>query len=154
MELPHADESSQEVSELSQMIWDFLQFKEIWTHSSILHVTQIQHAGNTSDRRDNHDILNISSNARHMSEFSAIMKQAHKEDAEQNEDSNQYASSYYDIHLKSHASNSVSHIQHSDQINLDTWSCSLTHRSECKQIRNNTSELQEQTDQKISQDTK
>ena len=58
--------------------------------------------------------------ARCMSELSATMRQAHKEDAEQNEDSNQCASSHHDIHLKSHASNSMSHIQHSDQISLDT----------------------------------
>ena len=49
-----------------------------------------------------------------MSEFSAMIKQAHKEDAEQNEDSNQYASSHHDIHLRSHASNSTSYIQCSD----------------------------------------
>ena len=65
-----------------------------------------------------------------MSELSATMKQAHKEDAEQNEDSNQHASSYHDIHLKSHASNSMSHIQCSDQISLDTQSCNLTHEFE------------------------
>ena len=49
---------------------------------------QIQHADNTSDRRDNHNILNISSDARCMSKLSATIKQAYKEDAEQNKDSN------------------------------------------------------------------
>ena len=65
-----------------------------------------------------------------MSEFSAMMKQAHKEDAEQNEDSNQCASSYYSIHLRSHTDNSTLYIQYSDQISLDAQSCSLIHRSE------------------------
>ena len=81
---------------------------------------QIQHADNTSDRKDNHDILNINSSTRHMSEFSATMRQACKENTEQNENSNQHASSHHSIHLKSHASNNMSHIQHNDQISLDT----------------------------------
>ena len=89
-----------------------------------------------------------------MSEFSVTMRWACKENAEQNENSNQCASSYHDIHLKSHASNSMSHIQCSDQINLDTQSHNLTHRFECEQIRNDMSELQEQTNQKTSQDAK
>ena len=55
-----------------------------------------------------------------MSEFLIMMRQAHKKNVEQNEDSNQHANSHHDIHLRSHANNSVSHIQHSDQINLDT----------------------------------
>ena len=98
------------MSELSQIIWDFLQLKEIWTHSSISHITQIQHTDNTSNWRDNHDILNINSDVKHMSRFSVIMKWACKKNAEQNENSNQHASSYHDIYLKSHASNSISHI--------------------------------------------
>ena len=49
---------------------------------------QIQHANNISDKKNNHDILNIDSNARCMSRLSAMMRQAHKEDAEQNENSN------------------------------------------------------------------
>ena len=142
------------MSELNQIIWDFFQFKKIWTHSSILHIIQIQHANNASNKRNNHDTLNIDSNVKCMNEFSAIMRWAHKENAEQNEDSNQHASLHHDIHLKSHASNSVSHIQCSDQISLDIWSCSLTHRSEHKQIENDTLKLQEWTDQETSQDTK
>ena len=55
-----------------------------------------------------------------MSEFSAMMRWACKENAEQNEDLNQHASSHHDIHLKSHASNNILYIQCSDQINLDT----------------------------------
>ena len=70
-------------------------------------------------------------NARHMSELSAMMRQACKEDAEQNKDSNQHTNSHHNIHLKSHTSNSISHIQHSDQINLDTQSHSLAHELEC-----------------------
>ena len=89
-----------------------------------------------------------------MSEFSATMRQAHKENAEQNEDSNQHASSHHSIHLKSHTSNSISYIQHNDQISFDTWSHSLTHRSECEQIRNDTSELQEWVNQEINQNAK
>ena len=146
MKLLHADESSWEVSELSQTIWNFLQFKEIQTHSSILHVMQIQHADNASDRKNNHDILNIDSDARHMSELSVIMKWACKKNAEQNENSNQCASSHYNIHLKSHISNSVLHIQHSNQISLDTWSHNLTHEFRCEQVRNNTLKLQEWAD--------
>ena len=119
-----------------------------------MHVIQIQHADNVSNRKDNYNTLNISSDARHMSKFSAMMRQAHKENAEQNEDSNQHTSSHHDIHLKSHVSNSVSYIQCSNQINLDTQNCSLTHRSECEWIRNDTLKLQEQTDQKTSQDAK
>ena len=49
---------------------------------------QIQHANNASDKKDNHDILNIDLSAKHMSEFSTTMKQACKENAEQNENSN------------------------------------------------------------------
>ena len=49
---------------------------------------QIQHADNASDRRDNHDILNIDLNVKCMSELSAIMRWACKKNAEQNEDSN------------------------------------------------------------------
>ena len=89
-----------------------------------------------------------------MSEFSATIRQACKEDAEQNKDSNQHASLHHDIHLKSHASNSVSHIQHSDQISLGTQNCSLTHRPEHEQIENNTSKLQEQINQETSQNAK
>ena len=89
-----------------------------------------------------------------MNELSAMMRQAYKEDAEQNENSNQYTSSYYNIHLRSHTDNSMSHIQHSNQISLDIQSHSLTHRSECEQIRNNMSELQEQISQEINQDAK
>ena len=69
-----------------------------------------------------------------MSKFSATMRQAHKENAEQNEDSNQHASSHHDIHLRSHTDNSVSHIQYSDQISLDTQNHNLTHKSEYEQI--------------------
>ena len=104
---------------------------------------QIQHADNASDKKNNHDILNIDLNARCMSELSAIIRQACKKNAEQNEDSNQHASLHHDIHLKSHASNSASHIQCSDQINLDIQSHSLTHESECEQIRNDMLKLQE-----------
>src|SRR5204862_7347714 len=100
-------------------------------------------ADNTSDKRDNYDTFNINSNARCMNELSVMMRQAHKKDAEQNEDSNQCANSHHDIHLKSHTSNSMSHIQCSDQISLDTQSHSLTHRSECEQIRNNILKIQE-----------
>ena len=89
-----------------------------------------------------------------MSEFSVTIKQAHKENAEQNEDSNQHTNSHHSIHLKNHTSNSMSYIQHSDQISFDTQSHSLTHRLECEQIRNDISELQEQTDQEISQNAK
>ena len=81
---------------------------------------QIQHANNASDKKNNHDILNINSDVRCMSELSVIMRQACKKNAEQNENSNQHASLHYDIHLKNHASNSMSYIQHSNQINLDT----------------------------------
>ena len=88
MKLSHTDKSLQEVSELNQMIWDFFQFKKIWTHSSILHVMQIQHADNASDKKDNHDTLNIDLNVKCMSEFSVMMKWACKEDAEQNKNSN------------------------------------------------------------------
>ena len=35
---------------------------------------QIQHADNASDKKDNHDILNIDSNAKYMSELSVTMK--------------------------------------------------------------------------------
>ena len=55
-----------------------------------------------------------------MSELSAMMRQTCKENAEQNEDLNQYTSLHYDIYLKNHASNNVSHIQHNDQISFDT----------------------------------
>ena len=54
-----------------------------------------------------------------MNEFSVTIRQAHKKNAEQNENSNQHVSLHYDIHLKSHASNSMSYIQHSDQISFD-----------------------------------
>ena len=74
MKLLHADKNSQEVFELNQIIWDFFQFKKIWTHSSILHVIQIQHADNISDKKNNHDTFNIDLNARHMSELSIMMK--------------------------------------------------------------------------------
>ena len=87
---------------------------------------QIQHADNTSDRKDNHDTLNIDSDTRCMSEFSATMRQACKKNAEQNENSNQHANSYHDIHLKSHASNSMSHIQHSNQISFDVLSSAVS----------------------------
>ena len=93
---------------------------------------QIQHAGNASDRKDNHDTLNISSSTKCMSELSVIMRQACKKNAEQNEDSNQHASLHHSIHLRNHTSNNISHIQHSDQISLDTQNHSLTHRSEHK----------------------
>ena len=115
---------------------------------------QIQHADNASDKKNNYDIFNISLNVRCMSELSIMMKQACKKNAEQNKNSNQCANLHHDIHLKSHASNSMSHIQCSDQINLDTQSHNLTHRFECEQIRNDMSELQEQTNQKTSQDAK
>ena len=49
---------------------------------------QIQHANNASDKKDNHDILNIDLNIRYMSELSAMMRWACKKNAEQNEDSN------------------------------------------------------------------
>ena len=49
---------------------------------------QIQYASNISDKKNNHDILNIDLNARCMSEFLIMMKQAYKENAEQNENSN------------------------------------------------------------------
>ena len=39
---------------------------------------QIQHANNTSNKKNNYDILNISLNIRHMNEFSATIKQTHK----------------------------------------------------------------------------
>ena len=55
-----------------------------------------------------------------MNELLIMMRQAHKKNTEQNEDSNQHASLHHDIHLKSHASNNMLHIQHSDQISLDT----------------------------------
>ena len=71
---------------------------------------QIQHANNISDKKNNHDIFNIDLNARHISKFSATMKWAYKENAEQNEDLNQHASSHHSIHLKNHASNNVSYI--------------------------------------------
>ena len=74
MKLSHADENSWEVSELNQIIWKIFQFKKIWTYSSISHVMQIQHADNASDRKNNHDIFNINSDAKHMSEFSATMR--------------------------------------------------------------------------------
>ena len=78
--------ASEAVRKTEMKIWAS---RSDYTHfMSLEHVTQIQHAGNTSDRRDNHDILNINSDARHMSEFSAMMRWACKEDAEQNEDSN------------------------------------------------------------------
>ena len=48
----------------------------------------------------------------------------------------------------------MSHIQHSDQISLDTQSHSLTHKLKYEQIRNDMSELQEQINQETSQDTK
>ena len=85
-----------------------------------------------------------------MSKFSTIIKWTHKKNAEQNENLNQCASLYHDIHLKSHASNSMSHIQCNDQINLDAQSCNLTHKFRCEQIRNDMSELQEWADQEIS----
>ena len=88
MKLSHTDESSWEMSELNQIIWDFFQLKKIWIYSFILHVMQIQHANNISDKKNNHDILNINSNVKHMNEFSAMIRWAHKENAEQNEDSN------------------------------------------------------------------
>ena len=78
-----------------------------------------------------------------MSEFSAMIRQAYKENAEQNENLNQYTNSHHSIYLKSHASNSMSHIQHSDQISLDTQNHSLIHRLEHEWVENNISELQE-----------
>jgi len=89
-----------------------------------------------------------------MNEFSVTMRWACKENAEQNENSNQHTSLYYNIHLKSHASNSMSYIQHSNQINLDTQNCNLTYKSECKWVRNNTSKLQEQVSQETNQNAK
>ena len=71
---------------------------------------QIQHADNVSDKKNNHDIFNINLNARHMNEFSITMKQTYKKNAEQNENLNQCINSHHNIHLKSHASNSMSHI--------------------------------------------
>ena len=78
-----------------------------------------------------------------MSELSVIMRWTCKENAEQNEDSNQCASLYYNIHLKNHASNNILYIQHNDQISLDTQSYSLTFRFRYEQIKNNMSKLQE-----------
>ena len=89
-----------------------------------------------------------------MSKFSITMRWAHKKNTEQNKNSNQHASLHHSIHLRSYTSNSVSHIQCSDQISFDTWSCSLTHRSGREQVRNDMSELQEQADQKTSQNAK
>ena len=43
---------------------------------------QIQHADNISNKRDNYNTLNISSDIKHMSKLSATMRQACKEDAE------------------------------------------------------------------------
>ena len=71
---------------------------------------QIQHADNASDKKNNHNTLNIDSSIRCMSELSIMMKQACKKNAEQNKNSNQHTSSYHSIHLKSHTSNSTSHI--------------------------------------------
>ena len=85
-----------------------------------MHIIQIQHADNALDKKNNHDTFNINSDVRCINEFSIMMRQACKKNAEQNENSNQCANSHHDIHLKSHASNSMSHIQHSDQISLDT----------------------------------
>ena len=82
MKLLHADKNSQEVFELNQIIWDFFQFKKIWTHSSILHVIQIQHADNISDKKNNHDTFNIDSDAKYMNELSITMRQTHKKNAE------------------------------------------------------------------------
>ena len=119
-----------------------------------MHVIQIQHADNASDKKNNHDILNIDLSVKYMSELLIMMRWACKKNAKQNKNSNQHASSHYDIHLKNHISNNVSHIQCSDQISLNTWNCSLTHRSECEQIENDMLKLQEQTDQETSQNTK
>ena len=43
---------------------------------------QIQHADNALDKKDNHDTFNIDSNTRYMSEFSIMIKQAYKKNAE------------------------------------------------------------------------
>ena len=84
-----------------------------------MHVIQIQHANNISNKKNNHDILNIDLNVRYMNEFSVMMRQACKKNAEQNENSNQHASLHHNIHLKSHVNNSMLHIQYSNQISFD-----------------------------------
>ena len=43
---------------------------------------QIQHASNTSNKKNNHDIFNINSDAKHMNELLIIMRQACKKNAE------------------------------------------------------------------------
>ena len=76
------------MSELSQIIWDFFQFKKIWIHLFILYVIQIQYVDNALDKKNNHNILNIDLNTRYMSELSVMMRWACKKNAEQNENLN------------------------------------------------------------------
>ena len=87
-ELSHTDESSWEMSRLNQIIWDILQFNKIWAHSFISHLMQVQHADYTSDRESDYNVINIDTSTQCMSKSEATLKQAHKENAAQNENSN------------------------------------------------------------------
>ena len=49
---------------------------------------QIQHADNISNKKNNHDIFNINSDARCMNELLVMMKWVCKKNVEQNENSN------------------------------------------------------------------
>ena len=70
------------------MIWDILQSNEIWAHSSISHLMQVQHADHTSDKESDYDIIDINMSTWHMNESEAMLKWACKKDTAQNEDSN------------------------------------------------------------------
>ena len=74
MKLSHIDENSWEISELNQIIWNFLQFKKIWTHLFILHFMQVQHADYISDKESDHDIVDINMSIQNMSKSEATLK--------------------------------------------------------------------------------